>query len=436
MMKGKNFIYPYRILATIILVVVSILASVAYYSLRADCLREEAVVYIVPVYGQSLALGEETKLITDIDDYGDKTSHRVKSEFLNERIGYYSDNLLKQRIKSIFCIKSRHFESSVFGLGECFVKINTDKNIYLCTFPAGQGATQISLLEKGTKPYHKFLDEIRMVYEKATAQGAKVIMPAFCWMQGETDLTMNTKYDYAARLKKFRSDLEKDVKAITHQKESVSCILYQTNNLTLTEEPMNPDSYLCRQVTIPEQQRQLIMKDKHFCASGPVYPYNVVRNYVHIDAYGQKQMGYLESLTLRRIMKGQHFIGLQPEAISRHGDTLIVRMHVPVPPLVLDTITVIKAPHDGFCVVTKAHHDILSDVKVSSDKVYLICHHPFSGPLKIRYGVNGDYMKSGRTYGPRGNLRDSQGNTFSCQINGRRYPLHNWCYLFEEQFGR
>ena len=241
-MKKSHSLYKSKLLAAVLLIVVVVLASVAYYLLRADRLPEGAVVYIVPVYGQSLALGEETKLITDIDDYGDKTSHRVKSEFLNERIGYFSDNLQKQRIKSIFCIKSRHFESSVFGLGECFVKMNTDKNIYLCTFPAGQGATQISLLDKGTKPYNKFIDEIRMVYEKASAQGAKVIMPAFCWMQGETDLTMNTKYDYSARLKKFRSDVEHDVKAITHQTESVSCILYQTNNLTLTEEPMNPDN--------------------------------------------------------------------------------------------------------------------------------------------------------------------------------------------------
>ena len=224
-MKESHSLHNYKILATIILMVVIVLASVAYYALRADRLPEGATVYIVPVYGQSLALGEETKLITDIDDYGDKTCHRVKSEFLNERLGYYSDNLVKQRIKSIFRIKNRHFESSVFGLGECFVKMNTDKNIYLCTFPAGQGATRISLLDKGTKPYHKFIDEIRMVYEKASAQGAKVIMPAFCWMQGETDLTMNTKYDYSARLKKFRSDVEHDVKEITHQTESVSCIL-------------------------------------------------------------------------------------------------------------------------------------------------------------------------------------------------------------------
>src|SRR5574344_1586566 len=165
-MKKFHSLHKYKILATIFFIVVIVLASVAYHTLRADRLPEGAVVYLVPVYGQSLALGEETKLITDIDDYGDKTSHRVKSEFLNERIGYFSDNLQKQRIKSIFCIKSRHFESSVFGLGECFVKINTDKNIYLCTFPAGQGATQISLLDKGTKPYHKFIDEIRMVYEK------------------------------------------------------------------------------------------------------------------------------------------------------------------------------------------------------------------------------------------------------------------------------
>lgn len=416
----------------VLLIVIALLSVVAHFTFRADKLPLGATVYIVPVYGQSLALGEETTLITDVKAYGEQTQHRVKSEFLNERIGYYADKLWKQRFKSVFHHENRHFESSVFGLGECFVKLNPNSKIYLCTFPAGQGETPISLLGKGTKPYKKFIREIKMAYDKASAQGAKVVMPAFCWMQGENDLVWNTQYNYAALLKKFRADVEHDVKAITHQKQPVNCILYQTNSLTLTTEKMNPDNYVCRQANVPEQQRQLIMHDKHFSASGPVYPYNVARNYVHIDAYGQKQMGYLECLTLQRLMKGEKFIGLQPQTTFRHGDTIIIKMNVPVPPLVIDTITVTKAPHYGFSVITQANHDVLRDVKVSGSQVYLICNHSFPSQVKVRYGVNGDYMKSGRVYGPRGNLRDSQGNTFSCLIQGKRYPLHNWCYIFEK----
>ena len=384
MMEERKYKNQYKIIATIILMVVIVLVSVAYYVLRADRLPKGSVVYIVPVYGQSLALGEETTLITDIDDYGDKTNHRVKSEFLNERIGYYADKLWKQRFKSIFGIEHRHFETSVFGLSECFVRQIPNKNVFLCTFPAGQGETQISLLGKGTQPYQKLIDEIRMVYEKASAQGAKVVMPAFCWMQGENDLVWNTKYDYAALLRKFRKDVEQDVKAITHQKQSVSCILYQTNSLTLTKEQMNPDNYQCRQIMIPEQQRQLIMNDKHFSASGPVYPYNVMRNYVHIDAYGQKQMGWLEGLTLYRLKHGEHFIGLQPLSAFRHQDTIIVKMNVPVPPLALDTITVAKAKHYGFSVVSQYNQDILRDVQIKGNLVYLICKMNSVGKVKVR----------------------------------------------------
>jgi hypothetical protein len=430
-MKKAPLAHLYKRMTTIFLIVVVVLLAIVYYSLRADCLPEGAVVYIVPVYGQSLALGEETTLVTDIDDYGAKTQHRVKSEFLNERIGYYADKLWKQRLKSVFRHENRHFETSVFGLGECFVKLNPNSKVYLCTFPAGQGETQLSLLGKGAKPYNKFIEEIRMVYDKAAAQGAKVVMPAFCWMQGENDLVWNTKYNYASLLKKFRIDVEHDVKVITHQQQSVNCILYQTNCLTLTKDEMNPSSYVCRQVSVPEQQRQLIIHDKHFFACGPVYPYNVARNYVHIDAYGQKQMGYLEGLALHRLMNGEKFIGLQPKTVFRHGDTLIVKMHVPVPPLIIDTITVTKVPHYGFSVITSTNQNVLKDVKVSDNQVYLICSRSLTNQVKVRYGVNGDYMKSGRLFGSRGNLRDSQGNCYQYKIKGRNCRLDNWCYMFE-----
>src|SRR5574344_1084995 len=136
----------------VLLIVIALLSVVAHFTLRADKLPLGATGYIVPVYGQSLALGEETTLITDVKAYGEQTQHRVKSEFLNERIGYYADKLWKQRFKSVFHHENRHLESSVFGLGECFVKIDPNSKIYLGTFPDGQGEKKISLLGKGTKP--------------------------------------------------------------------------------------------------------------------------------------------------------------------------------------------------------------------------------------------------------------------------------------------
>jgi len=50
---------------------------------------------------------------------------------------------------------------------------------------------------------------------------------------------------------------------------------------------------------------------------------------------------------------------------------------------------------------------------------------------RIRYAINGDKMKSGRLHGPRGNLRDSQGDSITITIQGKTFPIHNWCYQFD-----
>ena len=41
------------------------------------------------------------------------------------------------------------------------------------------------------------------------------------------------------------------------------------------------------------------------------------------------------------------------------------------------------------------------------------------------------HVKSGRLYGPRGNLRDSQGDSIKITIQNETYPIHNWCYQFD-----
>lgn len=430
-MKKNHLKSIIHLFVYITLIIIVMIVGIYLFSTRTDHIAKGSVVYIVPVYGQSLALGEEANLVTDISTYGQETKHRVKSEFINERIGYYADNIYKQRFKSIFRVERRHFESSVFGLGEYFTNMNLGNQVYLCTFPAGQGETEIARLGKGSNPYKKFIDEIKMIYKEATSQGAKVTMPAFCWMQGENDLVWNTKDNYLALLRKFRADVEKDVKEITHQDMPVECILYQTCCLTLAKDKMITNKYECPQMRVPESQRQLILQDKHFHASGPVYPYDVMREYVHIDGVGQKQMGWLEGLTLGRILKGEKFIGLQPKTLVKHGDTLIVNFNVPVPPLTIDTISVAKVNHYGFSVVNKNDHDILRQVMIKENCVFLICNKSNNSSLKVRYGACGDYMKSGRKSGPRGNLRDNQGVLISCRIGTKLYPLNNWCYMFE-----
>lgn len=73
------------------------------------------------------------------------------------------------------------------------------------------------------------------------------------------------------------------------------------------------------------------------------------------------------------------------------------------------------AKHYGFSVISKENCDIATSIRIEGDSIRIGCSAPVAG-CKVRYAVNGDYMKSGNLYGPRGNLRDSGGN---------------WCYQFD-----
>jgi hypothetical protein len=98
--------------------------------------------------------------------------------------------------------------------------------------------------------------------------------------------------------------------------------------------------------------------------------------------------------------------------------------------LVIDTISISPVNHYGFSVITENGHDIISKVLIENEIVRIKCTQSPQN-CKVRYAVNGDYMKSGPIHGPRGNLRDSQGEKESISIQGKEYPLHNWCYQFD-----
>ena len=78
----------------------------------------------------------------------------------------------------------------------------------------------------------------------------------------------------------------------------------------------------------------------------------------------------------------------------------------------------------------KEGENIISQVSIEGDTVRLKCN---KSPLnsKVRYAVNGERLKSGRLHGPRGNLRDSQGETEKMTVLGTTYPVHNWAYQFD-----
>ena len=105
--------------------------------------------------------------------------------------------------------------------------------------------------------------------------------------------------------------------------------------------------------------------------------------------------------------------------VEQENETVVVHFNTPATELAIDTIQVRKAAHYGFSVINPQNQDIIDTVSLDGKTVRIRCTQSPAG-CKVRYAVNGDRMKSGNLHGPRGNLRDTQGN---------------WAYQFDRTIG-
>lgn len=390
---------------------------------------EHKTVICIPVYGQSLALGVEADRITDFDSLANYADGRIVTEKMDHHFGYFDLDAFKQFAKKLLRHQNRSLELSVYSMAE-WLADHTGKDTIICIFPGGQDGTIIANLGKGSAPYQKFIEDIETAYKSAHNKGWSFEMPALCWMQGETDINSYPETNYRELFLKFSKDINDDVKRITGQKKNVEIICYQANALTRAPY-FNALSYNCSETEVPQAQMDLIRDHPSFHASGPTYPYDCVNDIIHIDGISQKKHGILVALSAMDILKHQENTrGLLPTKVECYDMEVIINFSIPCPPLTLDTIEVTNPGNYGFSIITPDNRDIVRSVSVQDNYIRILCDESPKG-CRVRYAVNGDYMKSGRLHGPRGNLRDSQGDSFILSIQGKDYPIHNWCYQFD-----
>ena len=390
---------------------------------------EHKTVICIPVYGQSLAIGVEAIRITDFDSLANYADGRIVTENMDHHFGYFDINPYKQFAKKILRYQKRSNELTVYSMAEVIAD-HTGKDTLICIFPCGKDGTVIADLGKGSEPYTKFLHDIETAYQSAKKHGWDFVMPTLCWMQGETDMTSYPGTNYRELFLKFSKDINDDVKRITGQKKDVEIICYQSNPVTRANK-FNPLAYDCSEASVPETQLELVRDHPTFHASGPTYPYVIVDDVIHIDGASQRIHGVLVAQAALDILKHRkHLRGLLPKKAEGHDKEVVVDFNIPCPPLIFDTIQVINPGHYGFSVITPDNRDIVEQVILQDDHVHLICSELPMG-CRVRYAINGEKMKSGRLHGPRGNLRDSQGDSITTTIQGKPYPIHNWCYQFD-----
>ncbi len=393
-------------------------------------LEGHKTVICIPVYGQSFALGEEAKRITNYDSLRINYDWRIVTERMNYVFGYYDhSSRLKQFVKRLLHYDRKAFELSVYGMAESLIT-ELGEDTILCIFPGGHGQNTITQLSKPSPCYYKFIEEIDYAYHKAQELGWNFQIPAVCWMQGESDIADYPDTDYKALFHQMYNDLNTDIKKVTHQTNDIRIICYQSSALTKGDR-FKENNYNGTESKTPEIQMELVRDDSMIWAMGPTYPYDFIREALHIDAVGQKRIGDLAAKSALGIIRNEpRFIGLVPLKTKVEGNTISIVFNAPAPPLCFDTIQVMKADHYGFNIIRQDNTDIVSDVVLRGDTVVITCQESPTG-CRIRYGVNGEFRKGGSQHGPRGNLRDSQGEKRKVTINGNTYRQDNWCYIFD-----
>ena len=394
-------------------------------------LEGHKTVICIPVYGQSYALGEEAKRITSYDSLRINYDGRIVTEKMNYVFGYFDhSSRMKQFVKRLLHYDRKAFELSIYGMAESLIT-ELGEDTILCIFPGGHGQTTITQLMKPVDPYNKFIEEIAYAYETAKKLGWDLQVPAVCWMQGESDIVEYPDTDYKELFHQMYNNLNTDIKQVTHQANDIRIICYQSSSLTKGERFKN-NNFEGTEGRTPEVQMELVRDDSMVWAMGPTYPYDYIREALHIDAIGQKRIGDLAAKSALGILRNEpRFIGLVPTKTFVEGNKVSIIFNVPTPPLCFDTVQVMKADHYGFNIIRQDNTDIISDVFLHGDTVTITCLESPIG-CRIRYGVNGEFRKGGRLHGPRGNLRDSQGEIRKVTINGKTYPQDNWCYFFDE----
>lgn len=379
--------------------------------------KDIKVVVCVPVYGQSLALGEEAELLTDIGHLYDDNQGRIMAEGLGSSFGYYEDHGLKQMVKRLIRYSNRLNENSSYAMAKTLTE-QLGKDTAVCIFAGGRGGTEISRLVKGSEPYTMFLENIKKSYEEARERGIKFYVPAICWMQGESDMFDYTHVDYKKMLKQFAEDINNDVKEITRQREDVKIVTYQSCCLTRCWN-FDPLQYNCYEATIPQAQMELAREKGLFAAGTPVYPFSFVDERIHLDGKSQQEVGRRHAfVVLDIIRKGESSAGLYPTLIAAHDSIVTVKFNRG--PLSIDTTNVSPAKNLGFSVITPDGRDITSRVDVTTDSIVINCNAPATACC-IRYAINGTKQKTGGKAGPRGNIKASDGK--------RDY----WCFMFAEK---
>lgn len=302
-------------------------------------------------------------------------------------------------------------------------KAYTDHNYQMLLSAPGWGATTIAQLSKGGSHYSRLLDQVQYGLDLSNAEGKTYATQAVTWTQGESDyLIGTTKASYLTKVQQLVADIQTDVTAITNQTVPVEFISYQLA------------SHIHGGSSVPTIALALLEAAESnplMHIATPMYhvPYE---DGFHLTGVGSRWLGGYYGLAYKRIViNGEAWKPLQPISTVRQGTIVEVNFHVPYGRLEWDTTQVTANTNMGFDLVDSGGTPLgITSVSIQDTaRVRIIADAPVPAGAKIRYAWSGG--ATGPVTGPRGNLRDNQGDIITFDIGSENKRMDNWCVIFE-----
>ena len=136
---------------SLILMIAIICQTLYIYNKVGEKKYGNKVVVCIPVYGQSYALGEEAKRITDFDSLRIKYNGRIVTEHMGHVFGYFDhSSRYKQYLKRLLHYDRKAFELSVYSMAESLAS-QLGEDTLICIFPGGHGMNTIQELMRSQK---------------------------------------------------------------------------------------------------------------------------------------------------------------------------------------------------------------------------------------------------------------------------------------------
>jgi len=277
---------------------------------------------------------------------------------------------------------------------------------------SGLGGQPIANLVKGTTIYNRLIERVQAAYDLSVSESRSFVLYQMSWTQGEADYSAGTDPDlYKEMLAKLQYDITLDARDITGQKFKIPFVTYQ---------PASHKQYSADKASIALALAEICEENDSFHMACPMYSYDYAPDLVHLTNNGYYMLGKYYGKAMDAISNGEEFQVCKVKSFVSQPRVITLNINVPTPPLVIDTSWVTETDNYGFDIVDTNGNllDIIDSVSVIGDRIRIVTSSDIPSGSRLQYAVGRiGATSSGLIAGPRGNIRDSAGDSFQW-LNG------------------